>query len=258
MNSISEIIQNKYSYQGVQDLNVYYDTFVFNLKSKKNSSNYNFLLIEKFIFDYNTSEIKRTKNGLVLNFGDTASDAPFFSNGNCFLGSFLDSRYKNVILVGIKQINNGTVPVIFSYNINTHSYKSIFPNAADLEEFNGFTNFNFKTDSLPKVNFINNKLILLFQSFDNSFLYANRLIFDIQRDSANLTDYKIYKYDKSINLDFNDIDDENIIFRYGDNLGIFRELSGIETIINSSVALTLDDAFSILSFDDNTVLGLDL
>lgn len=215
MDTISDILTQKYSYQGIQDIFVYQDSIFFNLKVKKDLEYYNLIFIEKISFDYDKNILQKIDNGLVLNFGNTESSQAFKTNGNCFIKAFLQKNKKNVILAGIKStINNNTVPVIYSYNINNHSYKLLFPTQKDSDNFDNFDNFEFNNNFYPTAEYNDDVVKILFQSKDNNNNYLNIIKLKIKNEDVNIKEYDIFKYDKNHTLDFKDMGNNNLIFSY--------------------------------------------
>lgn len=259
MNTISEILKNQYSNQGIQDLSVFYDSYVFNLKIKNASQNYNFILIEKFSFDYISETIEREKNGILVNFGNTSSDIAFKSTGNCYLNSFLNSKNKTIFLVGLRTMTNGnSIPIIYNYDINQHVIKPVFPKTSDVDQFKSFDNHTFKTNSVPFVKYENSKIYVLFQTSNSSYNYINKLIFDASDNSADLESYEIFQYPKTFDIDFTNFNDTDLYYKYKNYHGILHKLISEEDNITGTV-IALDDFIGLLSFDDNnTVLGLDV
>jgi len=258
MNTLAEILSNAYSDQGIQDLEVFYDSYFFNLKVKDSSSNYNILLIEKFQFDYEKETIQRIKSGITLNFGDTGTDTPYYSNGNTFIKAILNNQNKSVYLIGTRTMQNGnTIPVIYLYDLNVHEVKNIFPKQSDIDNFNSFSNFTFKNNNLPITNLINDKLYIVFQTEDGSINYLNSLIFKINNDVCELISYEIVQYSNTFNIQFTNVNESFLNYKLNDFSGILKR-TNIDTGISVVDGLSLDDNITVLSLDSLVVLGLDL
>lgn len=224
MNYISDILTQNYSDQGIQDLKIYYDSLFFNVKVKNGLEYYNILLIEKYQYDYDSNTISKTDNGLVLNFGDTENSQAFKTNGNCFISSFLDKKRKKVLLVGLKQtISANTVPVIYEYDINSHSFKFLFPNTNDLENFESFDNFNFNGDYFPIANYIDDEIYISFKSQDNDYQYINNIILKKKNEFIEIKNYEMYRYGKTTLIDFKNLDKNNLTFSYNSYFGILSK-----------------------------------
>jgi hypothetical protein len=224
MNTLAEILNNSYSDQGLQNLNVFYDSYIFNLKIKDSLNNYNILLIEKIQFDYEQESINRIKNPLTLNFGNTGTDVPYYSNGNCFIKAILDKKTKNVYLIGIRQMQNGnTIPVVYLYDINLHEIKNIFPKQKDIDNFNSFNNYNFKTNNLPICNISNNKLYLVFQTEDSSYNYINSISFKLKSEECELISYDMVQYDISKTVQFTEINENFLSYKIDDYHGVLKK-----------------------------------
>ena len=223
MNTLGEILSNSYADQGIQNLDVFYDSYIFNLKIKESPNNYNIILIEKFQFDYEKESINRIKNPLTLNFGDTGTDDPYYSNGNCFVKAILEKKTKKVYLIGVRQMQNGnTIPAVYLYDINLHEIKNIFPKQKDIDNFNSFSNYNFKTDNLPICNIVDDKLYIVFQTEDGSYNYINSLVFKLKSEECELSSYDIVKYDISQNIQFTDINENFLTYKIDDYHGVLK------------------------------------
>jgi hypothetical protein len=85
MNTISEILKNQYLDQGIQNLEVFYDSLFLRLKIKNGSEYKDAILIEKIEFDYANETIDRIKNAIMVDFGDTQSPEPYTTTGNSVL-----------------------------------------------------------------------------------------------------------------------------------------------------------------------------
>lgn len=258
MNTLAQILTNQYSDQGIQDLNVFYDSYFFNLKIKNNSEYNNVLLIEKLGFDYSSGSINQIKSGITLNFGDTEQSNPFYSSGNCLIKSFLIESKKQVLIVGLKKMVSGnTIPIIYLYDINKHSVESVFPKQSDIDNFNSFNNYTFKNDNLPIANLIKDKLYILFQTESGSLNYLNSLIFKVVNDSCELISYEIVQYSNVLNIQFTNINESFLNYRLNNFLGILKRTS-FDSTISIVDGLSLDDSSTVLALDSSQVLGLDL
>lgn len=258
MNSLSEILTQNYNHQGIQDLKVFFDSLVFNLKIEKDSKFYNLVLLEKTGFDYNIETISKIKNGLTVNFGDTESPNPFTTSGNYFIDSFLDSRYKNVLLVGTRKMaNNNIIPIIFFYNINSHSVKPIFPKTEDITEFNSFSNYTFHQNSRPICKFSKNKLYIVFETTQDENNYINKFVFTVYKDKVTLYSYDVYKYDSTRQISLTDILNDIVVFKFGNYKNIFKKLKDDEYNYDPYVFSFLDFSEIFALDDSRTVLGAD-
>jgi len=258
MNSLYQILTQQYSNQGIQDLDVFYDSYIFNLKIKDSSSNYNVLLIEKVQFDYQKESIQRIKNGITLNFGDTGTDTPYYSNGNCFIKGILNKQTKSVYLIGTRSMQNGnTIPVVYLYDLNAHEVKNIFPKQSDIDNFNSFDNYTFKSDNLPICNILDDKLYILFQTQDGFFNYINVLVFRLKGEKCELISYEITKYDYNKNIQFTNINQDFLNYKIGNYSGVLKR-TGVDAYVIPAVGLLLDDDVTELGLDSSVTLGIDL
>ncbi len=224
MNTVSEILKNEYLDQGIQNLELFYDTLVLRLKIEDAGEYKDTILIEKIEFDYASETIQRLKNGIMINFGDTLSPLPYTTSGNTFLGNFLDSRDKGVWIVGLRTSQNGnTVPVIYKYDINKHSVKSIFPDQTQVEEFQSLDNFNYSSSSNPVVQYDSDRIIVAFQTTDSTFYYINLLVIKVSKSSAILESYNMFKYSAtSPELQLTSVNSNSIFYSIGDYHGKFE------------------------------------
>lgn len=256
MNTLAQILTQQYSNQGIQDLEVFYDSYFFNLKIKNDTEYNNVLLIEKLGFDYSSGDINPLKSGITVNFGDSEESIPFYSKGNCFVKSILIEGKKQVLIVGLKQMTNGnTIPIIYIYDINKHSVESIFPKQSDIDNFNSFNNYTFKNDNLPIVNLINDKLYMIYQTEQGSFNYINSLIFKLKNDSCKLIHYEIVMYSNVFDIQFTNVNESFLNYKLDNYNGILKRTTIDSAILNQ---LFLDDSDSFLTLDNSEILGIDL
>ena len=250
MNTLSQILTQQYSDQGIQDLEIFYDSYFFNLKIKNNLEYNNVLLIEKLGFDYSSGVINRLKSGITVNFGDSEESIPFYSKGNCFIKSILIEGKKQVLIVGLKKMINGnTIPIIYLYDINKHSVESIFPKQSDINNFNSFSNYTFKNDNLPIVNLVNDKLYMIYQTEQGTFNYINSLIFKLKNDSCKLIHYEITEYSNVYNIQFTNVNESLLNYKLGNYNGILKR-----TNVYSVAQLLLDDDETFLSLDNSEII----
>jgi hypothetical protein len=250
MNTLSQILTQQYSDQGIQDLEIFYDSYFFNLKIKNNLEYNNVLLIEKLGFDYSSGVINRLKSGITVNFGDSEESIPFYSKGNCFIKSILIEGKKQVLIVGLKKMINGnTIPIIYLYDINKHSVESIFPKQSDINNFNSFSNYTFKNDNLPIVNLVNDKLYMIYQTEQGSYNYVNSLIFKLNNDSCKLIHYEITEYSNVYNIQFTNVNESLLNYKLGNYNGILKR-----TNVYSVAQLLLDDDETFLSLDNSEII----
>lgn len=258
MDTLANILTNSYANQGVQDLKVFFDSFFFNLKVKDNTKNYNIVLIEKTAFDFSTEIIEKKKNGLTVNFGDTGSDEPYKTNGNYYIDSFLDSRYKTVLLVGTRKMTNGNIiPLVYLYDVNLHTVKAVFPKNEDITQFNSFSNYSFDNTSRPVAKLVKNKLYIAFITKSAQHSFINKITFTVYKDKVEQTEYEVYKYDISKSIKLNEILDSSIHFTFGDYKNVFKKLKNDEfnydpllfTLSGYTQIFALDDGVSVLAAD---------
>ena len=239
MSTLSEILKSPFEDQGIQNLDVFYDSFIFNLKVKRGALYENMVLIEKLSFDYQEEIIKRDKNALVINFGDSGLAAPLMSIGNSFLGAFLDKRRKLVFLVGIRRMQSGNIiPVVYRYEINTHTTQPVFPGTDDIAEFNTMQDPGvFFSDKLPRVSFKNSKIVIIYQKYVDLVGYIHRITLDVRGNTAKLEEYKVYRYDRTHNLNVLELDDERMVFQYDQYYGVSVP-TGEDDLINLGEVIT--------------------
>ena len=258
MNTLAEILSNSYSDQGIQNLEVFYDSYFFNLKIKNDLEYNNILLIEKLGFDFSSGNIKQIKSGITINFGDSEESTPFYSKGNCFIKSILLEGKKRVLIVGLKKMINGnTIPVVYLYDINKHSIHSVFPKQNDIDNFNSFNNYSFKNNNLPICDLKGNKLYIIFQTNDGNYNYINSISLKINSDLCELQKYELIKYSDSYNLQFLNVEENTLTYKLGDYYGTITRNSTDSYSPEILGGLSLDDSITLLGLDDTQVLGLD-
>jgi hypothetical protein len=251
MNTLAQILTQQYSNQGIQDLEIFYDSYFFNLKIKNNLEYNNVLLIEKLGFDYSSGDINQLKSGITVNFGDTEESNPFYSKGNCFVKSILLEGKKQVLIVGLKKMINGnTIPVVYLYDINKHSIKSIFPKQSDIDNFNSFNNYSFKNDNLPVVNLINDKLYMIYQTEQSTNNFINSLTFKLKNDSCELINYERIQYPNEFNIQFTNINESFLNYKLGNYNGILKRIN----LYSPLVQLLLDDTETFLTLDNSEII----
>lgn len=221
MNTISEILKNQYLDQGIQNLEVFYDTLFFRLKIKDGAEYKDTILIEKIEFDYTNETVDRIKNAIMVDFGDTESSEPYTTTGNSVLGCFLDKRDKGVWIIGLKISASGnTVPIIYKYDINSHSVKSVFPNKGQIEDFENFSGFNHIAPSNATVQYENDKIVISFQTTDSTFLYIEVIVIKVSKSTATVESYNMFKYSPTVpELQLTGADTKNIFYNIGDYHG---------------------------------------
>jgi len=221
MNTISEILKNQYLDQGIQNLEVFYDSLFLRLKIKNGSEYKDAILIEKIEFDYANETIDRIKNAIMVDFGNTQSPEPYTTTGNSVLGYFLDKRDKGVWIVGLKIAQNGNaVPVIYKYDINSHSIKSIFPNQNQIEDFDSFSGFDYVGSTNTTVQYDNDRIVVSFQTTDSTFLYINLVVIKVSKSTSTIESYNMFKYSPTIpDLQLTGSDTKNIFYSIGDYHG---------------------------------------
>jgi hypothetical protein len=221
MNTISEILKNQYLDQGIKNLEVFYDTLFFRLKIKDGAEYKDTILIEKIEFDYTNETVDRIKNAIMVDFGDTESSEPSTTTGNSVLGCFLDKRDKGVWIVGLKIATNGnTVPIIYKYDINSHSIKSVFPNPNQIEDFESFSGFDYVGSANATVQYDNDKIVISFQTTDSTFLYIEVIVIKVSKSTATVESYNMFKYSPTVPvLQLTGADTKNIFYSIGDYHG---------------------------------------
>lgn len=224
MNTVSEILKNEYSDQGIQNLEIFYDTLILRLKIKDAEEYKDTVLIEKIEFDYASETIQKLKNGIMINFGDSLSPLPYTTSGNTFLGNFLDNRDKGVWIVGLRTLQNGnTIPVIYRYDINAHSVNSIFPDQQQLEEFQNLNNSNYISLTNPVVQYSNSRISIAFLTTNSELYYINLLVIKVSKTSAILESYNMFEYsDTTPELQLTGVDSTSIFYSIGDYHGKFE------------------------------------
>jgi hypothetical protein len=174
MNNIFEALTSNgtLSSCGIKNINVFYDTLVTNIKTTDRNE---YVLLDKIDFNYTANIVESEKNSIILNFGNTESNIPNNTNGNCYVDSVLHEKEKILFICGLSSLNtisqnrNGVIhtakamtPVIYMYDVNEHSVKKLFPtdNAWTTQVFGNITNdANISVSFNPNTNKLNYFLI---------------------------------------------------------------------------------------------------
>lgn len=168
---------------GIQSIRVVNDVVFINFKDGGLHDN---VLIEKITFNYATELIESPKNGIFIDFGDTESVEPYTTTGNSFSDLVYDPKNKFIYLVGIHLSGNVTYPMIYSYDMNAHITKNIFPNIS----LDGWLNGSPSPSGRAVMAFNGGSLTVAFQS-ETSDAYLNIMDFTLNKESCILTDYKL-------------------------------------------------------------------
>jgi len=238
-------------------MEIFYDSYIFDLKIQNNLEYNNIILIEKLEFDYSAETIARIKNSLSINFGNTGFSSPLKSNGNSFLGSYLDKKFKKVLLIGTKVMTSGNIiPIIYSYDINQHLVSSVFPKTEDITQFSSMTNRGtLIPNTVPVVRFSGSYIFVCFQTKTTGMKYIHKIILKYHNQKIQLYNYEIYNYDPTHSLDVVDTDVNYLGFKFGEYYGFLDKrveaLTNIPGLYldNSNLILTLDNGFDILGID---------
>jgi len=256
VNTLSDILNTSYLTQGIQNMEAFYDSYIFDLKVQNNSEYHNIVLIEKLEFDYSAETIDRIKNSLSVNFGNTGVSSPLKSNGTGFLGTHLDKKNKKVLLIGTKTMTSGNIiPIVYSYDINKHSVVPIFPKTEDIAQFNSMTSRGtIVTDTIPILRFAGPYIFVCFQTNISGWKYVHKIILKFYNQKIKLHDYEIHRYDQIHSLDITDAGTNYLGFKFGEYYGFLdKRVAAIDI-----PGLYLDDDNLILALDNNfTVLGID-
>lgn len=114
------------SSNGIQQLNVFYDTLFINIKTLDDNDAlyYNYLLIAPFELDYDTNIIQQSNSIKILPFGSsTTSDKLSYETTGVV--DCIEIPNKNILICGL----SSTCPVIKEYNLNTSKLNTIFDNS---------------------------------------------------------------------------------------------------------------------------------
>lgn len=253
MNTLSDILNKSYSNQGIQNMEVFFDSYFFNLKIKNNSEYNNIILIEKLEFDYSKETINRIKNHISVNFGNTGFPNSSKSNGNGFLGSYLDKKLKKVLLIGTKVMRSGNIiPVIYSYDINKHSVAPIFPKPTDVTQFNSLFKQGtfiptFASNTHPIIRFSDSLIFIGFQTEFAGIRFIHKITLKYYSGKIILQNYETYEYDGTDILEIADATTNSLLVKIGNYYTFLdKSVNGEE-----AEAFCLDDNFNFLTFDDS-------
>jgi hypothetical protein len=112
------------------------------------------------------------------------------------------------------------VPVIYKYDINSHSIKSIFPNQNQIEDFDSFSGFDYVGSTNTTVQYDNDRIIVSFQTTDSTFLYINLVVIKVSKSTSTIESYNMFKYSPTIpDLQLTGSDTKNIFYSIGDYHG---------------------------------------
>lgn len=124
------------SASGIKNLKVFYDTLLLNFKVE----NYEYLIIENINFDYEENTITALDNSSLIQFGNTNRYEADKTTGNGYIDTVLLEKEKILLVCGLsayqplsQTINGQThtgsaiAPIVYEYNINTHTLHNIYP-----------------------------------------------------------------------------------------------------------------------------------
>lgn len=173
------------SSQGIQNINIFYNTLFLNMKTFDSDTNkyYNYLLIEKVNFDYTTSQYLVNNKNYIINFGNTNSQLPFStSTGNCLVDNILLEKEKVVLVCGLSSLDNEKyIPTVFKYDINNNSLLRIYPKTNDIDQWKSIQLGTFLSAQNPLVSYNpeTNILNYIFRTYTNS-ISGNESLIDIE------------------------------------------------------------------------------
>lgn len=206
--------------EGIQSLEVFFDSLFFNLKVQDDTTNPNILLIEKIKTDYDLGVITNPKPGILINFGDTGSNSPYCTDGNVYIKSFIDHTNKEVYVVGLSSFSDYTIPVVYNYNINNHRASLKFPLDAHLSDWVGFTNFIFNSAQFPVASKHDDEINICFNSVTGDANFINILSLDTKTDNITITNYSMIS-SMPTDIVVEGIDNHNCYCKIGDYRGSF-------------------------------------
>lgn len=229
METLSEILESPFSDQGIQDMKVYLDTYIFNLKIKDSIKYKNIVLLEKFSFDYDLDTFVRTRNNIILNFGDTEKSQPGLSKGTGFIDSIPIKSNKSILLVGLKKMVSGKIiPIIYRYDINAHQVKSVFPKLQDIEEFNSIPlSSTFVESIIPCINYKDSKIYLSFHTTAEGQNYIHNMTFNVFSEDVNLENYKLINYNADYPLNILNGNEDSLVINHNGKYGILQSDNSI-------------------------------
>jgi hypothetical protein len=160
MHSLSSALTGTSSTQGIKKFDIFYDSLFINLKvaDLDDGGFYEYLIIEKFDFDYNINAISSDKNYIIA-LGNTVYSSANATIGNGLINNILLDDRKEVLICALSSISNSVsgaplsgaslMPIVFRYNINTSTLNKIYPNNTTTENWSTFVMGNFLSGQTP-------------------------------------------------------------------------------------------------------------
>jgi hypothetical protein len=204
--------------EGVQDFKIFYDTLFLNTKIINDTEYLNILLIEPFKYNFENSSFSSGGEGILINFGNTFDSSPLKSNGNTVVDYLLDDPKKIVFIVGLSSCPDYTIPIIYSYNLNTKSLIKTFPSETDITDWNGFNNYTFVSTQTPFIK-KGNGLTVGFKTLSAGQYYLNLIEFNTNTNKCYITNYNMLEIP---DLNFTGFNEQGLIYKMGNDYGILE------------------------------------
>ena len=249
MNTFYNVLTGSSTLQGIKNIDVFYDTLFINIKADDSltSQKKEYVLINRILFNYDTNVID-SDTGNVVFFGDTKYNAPYASDGTCFIKNILLPHSKTVLMCGLSAFGNNSltanyngsiiqggsyVPVVYHYDLNSQRLTKLYPSADDAVNWTTYVLGNFLSAHTPVVSFNNDtdNLNFLFKttlSSNNTSVLINSvndITFKYIDNNMTLTDVRQLT-SLSANNNFNNfklienpayIDNTKLIMSYNNN-----------------------------------------
>ena len=116
------IIQSLTS-NGIQNMEVFFDTLVLNIKAEDYPQYFNYILIDRINFDYDTASIVPNGKEFLISFGDTEHSGPFLHTGTSHIDNVLLEKEKRILICGL----SATMPIVYDYSINDNTLSQVYP-----------------------------------------------------------------------------------------------------------------------------------
>ena len=116
-NIYAALSSSNLTYNGIKNLNVFYDSSLINLKAfDPDTVEYpEYVVIQKLNFDYVTNTMDTKNQTIVVDFGDTNHKEAYYSDGNCFVKNLFLEDKKIVLVSGLAD----SKPIIYGSQTST-------------------------------------------------------------------------------------------------------------------------------------------
>lgn len=264
-----------------KNIQVFYDSLFHVTKVDK----HDILTIYKLDFNYDLAELNQKNIPLTIDWGNSNSTSPNNATRSCYADSIFLEKEKAVLICGLEWISSnlsqsidgqthvGDVynPLIYKYDLNSHTLKKLYPFDEDLEQWTAFLQGDKVTGQTPLISFDqkNNRLGFIFKTNRtvNSVIQRNYIDVDFiyRKDSLELENVRILSAENS-NGDYNSTiifqkyinhDGQKILIAAGSKSGkkkilVFKlkpSTNGTITPVEPDIYLLTEDGFRLLTED---------